>query len=200
MKVRVAKVLRAISLLSSARNRLLNLGARSLSGQDISIDWRGLRVIHPERISIGNRFSCGKSLWLESVDGRGEIKIGCDVNFSDNVHVGCANRIVIEDGVLVGSKVLIIDHSHGRTGIASRRELSLNPNMRDIVSKGEVYIGPRVWIGDGVCILPGCSIGEAAIIGANAVVNCVVPPRSVWAGIPAQQIWTDRSPNADEVI
>jgi lipopolysaccharide O-acetyltransferase len=192
VKIRVARVLRAVSLINSARNRLLNLGARVLSGQGVAIDWRGIKIVHPERISIGDHFSSGKGLWLESVEGRGEIKIGCDVNFSDNVHVGCANRIVIEDGVLVGSKALIIDHSHGRTGAESLQELSLNPNMREIVSKGEVYIGPRVWIGDGVCILPGCSIGEAAIIGANAVVNCVVPPRSIWAGIPARQIWPHR--------
>lgn len=49
-------------------------------------------------------------------------------------------------------------------------------------------IGDRVWIGDKATILPSVVIGDAAIIGANAVVTRNVPPRSVAVGNPAKVI------------
>ena len=178
-----------MSLLASMRNRLLNALTAALSGQSVSIDWRGIKVVHPERISIGNNFGCGQGVWLESVQARGSLIIGRDVNFSDYVHVGCAHEVVIGDGVLVGSKVLITDHSHGKTGDGLIQELGANPRMREISSRGGVYIGRRVWIGDGACILSGVTIGDGAIIGANAIVTGRIPPGTIWAGIPARQIW-----------
>lgn len=46
-----------------------------------------------------------------------------------------------------------------------------------------------VLIGMGVTILNNCRIGEGSIIAAGAVVpeNTVIPPRTLWAGVPAKQ-------------
>jgi carbonic anhydrase/acetyltransferase-like protein (isoleucine patch superfamily) len=46
-----------------------------------------------------------------------------------------------------------------------------------------------VLIGMGVTILNNCRIGEACIIAAGAVLpeNTIVPPRTLWAGVPAIQ-------------
>jgi carbonic anhydrase/acetyltransferase-like protein (isoleucine patch superfamily) len=40
----------------------------------------------------------------------------------------------------------------------------------------------------GVTVLNNCRIGEGSIIAAGAVLpeNTVVPPRSLWAGVPAR--------------
>jgi acetyltransferase-like isoleucine patch superfamily enzyme len=43
-----------------------------------------------------------------------------------------------------------------------------------------------VWIGAGVCILRGVTIGDGAVIGAGAVVKHDVSPYDVAAGIPAR--------------
>lgn len=189
MRVSVARIMRAVSLFASAKNRVLNRLTKLLSGQTTAIDWTSVKIVNPERISIGNHFACGRGLWLESVHGRGTLIIGEHVHFSDYVHIGCAEMIVIEDGVLVGSKVLITDHSHGKTGEGLSIELSVNPNDRQITSKGGVHIGRQVWIGDGACVLSGAKIGHGAVIGANAVVTGLIPPGTIWAGIPARQIW-----------
>lgn len=171
------------------RNRILNLVARGLTGRAVSVDWRDLKIIHPEGISIGPHFSAGRSLWLESVQGRGRIEIGAHVNVSDNVHIGAWARVRIDDGVLLGSRVLITDHAHGTSPRASDFDSSVAPNARPIHSRGPVHIGARAWLGDGVCVLAGVTIGESAIIGANAVVVCDVPAHTVWAGVPARQVW-----------
>lgn len=46
-----------------------------------------------------------------------------------------------------------------------------------------------VLIGMGVTILNDCRIGEGSIIAAGAVLpeHTVVPPRTLWAGVPAKQ-------------
>ena len=56
------------------------------------------------------------------------------------------------------------------------------------ISKGPIKIGSDVWIGTGSVILSGVSIGEGAIIGANAVVTRDVPAYTVVAGVPAKKI------------
>jgi acetyltransferase-like isoleucine patch superfamily enzyme len=62
------------------------------------------------------------------------------------------------------------------------------PIKRSLFSKGPVIIGDNVWIGDKATILPGVSIGNGAVIAANAVVTKDVPAYSVAAGNPARII------------
>jgi len=49
-------------------------------------------------------------------------------------------------------------------------------------------VGDRVLIGMGVTILNDCRIGEGSIIAAGAVLpeHTVVPPGTLWAGVPAK--------------
>lgn len=46
-----------------------------------------------------------------------------------------------------------------------------------------------VLIGMGVTVLNNCRIGEGSIIAAGAVLpeNTIVPPRTLWAGVPGKQ-------------
>ncbi len=189
MKFSISGLMRFIYLFSCIKNRLLNYIVSWLSGSMVSIDWRDIKIMNPDSIQIGSNFSAGRGVWLESVNGLGKIIIGANVNFSDYVHVGSTNRIRICDGVLLGSKVLLSDHSHGTINSFTEPYVNLAPNMRPLVSKGPIVIGARVWLGDGVCVLAGVTIGEGAVVGANSVVVRDVPPRTVWAGVPARQIW-----------
>lgn len=82
---------------------------------------------------------------------------------------------------------MITDHYHGNT--KKLHEISaIMPNMRPLTSKGPVYIGENVWIGDGVVVLPNVTIGTGAIIGANSVVTRDIPAYSVAVGVPAKVI------------
>jgi acetyltransferase-like isoleucine patch superfamily enzyme len=51
-----------------------------------------------------------------------------------------------------------------------------------------IHIQDKAWIGYGVSILKGVTIGEGAIIGAASVVTKDIPPYSIAAGNPAQII------------
>jgi len=63
--------------------------------------------------------------------------------------------------------------------------------------RGCTVIGNDVWIGQGVFLRAGVTIGDGAIIGARSVVTHDVPPYSVVVGQPARII---KSRFSDELI
>ncbi len=146
-------------------------------------------VLHGMRsISIGDSTFIGDyvtlTAWPEAGDSKNVvIEIGSGCSIGDYNHISAANRIVIGNNLLTGKWVSVIDNSHGLTDFDN---LKLPPLERTVSSKGQIIIGNNVWIGDKVTILPGVSIGDGAIIGANSVVSKDVPPYSVVAGVPAQ--------------
>jgi lipopolysaccharide O-acetyltransferase len=63
------------------------------------------------------------------------------------------------------------------------------PPVRRRLSQGQpVRIGANVWLGDGVVVLPGVSIGEGSIVGANSVVSRDLPSGVIAVGAPATPI------------
>lgn len=58
----------------------------------------------------------------------------------------------------------------------------------DLVNKYHVVIGNDVWIGEGATIVGGITIGDGAIILANATVTKDVPPYAIIGGVPAKII------------
>lgn len=140
-------------------------------------------------IQLGENVRIHKYLQLEAIDNHNGITftpriiIGNNVSINYNVHIGACNEIIIEDGVLIASKVFITDHYHGMT---DRKTLDIPPSDRTLYSKGRVIIEKEAWIGEGVAIMPGVKIGRNAVIGANSVVTHDIPAYAVAAGIPAR--------------
>ena len=107
------------------------------------------------------------SVWFNAVV-RGDvnsIRIGNHVNIQDGAVLHTLyekSQIHIGDYVSVGHKVNI----HGAT------------------------IKDYALVGMGATVLDGAVVGEGAIIAANALVlsNTVVPPYTIWAGVPAKQV------------
>jgi acetyltransferase-like isoleucine patch superfamily enzyme len=169
------------------RNRLFNEILSILCGARIHIVWSQVKIMGIAQMTFGGRFSAGRGLWLETI-GEGRLTLGANVNVSDWVHIGALDQVTIGDGCLMGSKVLITDHSHGTITDIALPEPS-RPDFRPLQSKGPVVLEANVWLCDGVVVLQGVRIGSNAIIGANSVVTCNIPNNTVWAGCPATQIW-----------
>lgn len=148
-------------------------------------------VYHPECIQIGNDFSARDRYRIEAItEYAGEkfnphIRIGNNVKFLYDIHIGCIDKIEIGDNCLFASRIFISDHDHGNTG---KENLSLLPNNRPLYSKGPIIIEENVWVGEGVAILGGVKIGKNSVIATNAVVTKDVPAFSIVGGIPAKII------------
>ena len=147
-------------------------------------------VLGEQFISIGNEFHSGPHFRIEAVSKRGSqffnpsIEIGDNVTIEDFCHIGCIGKICIGSGTMIASRVYISDHSHGNI---TAEDLTFAPAKRPLVSK-PVVIGRNVWLGEGCCILPGVTLGDNVIVGANAVVTHSFPSNSVIAGVPARVI------------
>ena len=50
----------------------------------------------------------------------------------------------------------------------------------------DITIGDNVWIGGNVCVMPGVTIGNNAVIGAGSVVTKDIPDNAIAVGNPAR--------------
>jgi len=163
---------------------------------------RGLSIHPSAKISglahmeIGDNFYAGEGLRLEAVsfyDGcffSPRVVIKNNVCINDFVHIGAVNYVEIGNDVLMASKIYISDHNHGTYSGPFQSHPDEPPAVRSLTTGSKVVIGDRVWIGEFVSILPGVTVGEGAIIAANAVVTKDVPPGTIVAGAPAMVIKT----------
>ncbi|WP_431243049.1 acyltransferase [Flavobacterium sp. P21] len=148
-------------------------------------------IKNPQYIEIGDNFSAGYRFRIEAWDKYRDnyfepsIKIGNNVIFNTDIHIGCINSIKIGDNCLFGSRIYITDHHHGDT---TAQMIKIVPAKRQLISKGPVVIKNNVWIGEGVAIMPNVTIGENSIVATNAVVTKDVPDNCIVAGVPARII------------
>jgi lipopolysaccharide O-acetyltransferase len=151
---------------------------------------RGLRFIE-----LGENVCAGRGLWLEAVsryqgvDYTPRIVIGDNAAMSHYVHIAATNLVQIGSNVLFGSKVLVTDHHHGDYQLAHSSPHQ-PPIQRTLTSHLSTIIEDNVWLGDGVVVMPGVTIGYGCIIGANSVVTRDIPPFTIAAGVPAVALKT----------
>ena len=88
-------------------------------------------------------------------------------------------QLEIGNRVSIGPRVTILPLEHAN---ASKVRNAIGTRM------GGVKIKDDVWIGAGVIILGGVTIGECSVIGAGAVVTKDVEPYTIVAGVPARKI------------
>ena len=103
------------------------------------------------------------------------VKIGRNVVVMPGCLMMSAGGITIDDGAMIAANVQLISNNHD---LYERHVITCKP----------VYIGKNAWIGAGVTILPGVSVGDNAVVGAASVVTKDVAPDTIVAGNPARFI------------
>ena len=188
-------------VLTSAWRRLRDgLTARRLRAPGFRAG-RGPKLMGLAHMRLGRNFHAGDALWMEAVTAYAderfapELVVGNNVSLSDNVHIACLRRIALGDGLLVGSRVLSSDHTHGVYRGAEQSGPTELPVARRLASAAEVVIGRNVWLGDGVAVLAGARIGDGVVIGANSVVSGDIAAGTMAVGAPARVVrrWDERS-------
>lgn len=107
-----------------------------------------------------------------------------------NVEIGDFSSIgrysIIGDGgdLKIGSFVMIGSFCHIAPANHKFTDWERPMNMQGTSSKSTT-IEDDVWIGSGVIVLPGVTIGKGAIVGAHALVTKDVKPYTIVGGVPA---------------
>jgi lipopolysaccharide O-acetyltransferase len=138
--------------------------------------------INSKNISFSGDNNFGRFARIEVFNSQNinaKVVFGESVSSGDYFHLGCAYNITIGNNVLIGSNVLIIDHNHGHPKADVLNKSTVKPRDRPLSGK-EIIICDDVWIGDGVCILPGSSVGKGSIVAANSIVKGSVPEYTIY--------------------
>lgn len=159
---------------------------------ETTFSFRFYRSRRPDGVRIGR----GSSTYLGTmfdVGPRGRVTIGA-FTLVHGARIICDEAIAIGDYVLISWNVVLMDTYRVPIDPAARREeVRQVPQRfpRGFAAEGParpVTIGPNVWIGFDVCVLPGVTIGEGAIVGARSVVAADVEPFTIVAGNPARVV------------
>ena len=110
--------------------------------------------------------------------------VGSDASFEiGGSFVNATSNIVCEDAITIGDDCAI---AWDVDIMDTDRHQVVGSDRTD-----SVEIQDEVWIAHGASIQKGVTVGEGAIIAADATVVDDVPPRSVVAGVPAKPIKND---------
>ena len=112
---------------------------------------------------------------------------GKHVHFEDHVYANFGLTLVDDTHIYVGSHTMFAPNVVLAT--------AAHPILPELREKGyqynmPVHIGKNCWLGAGVIVLPGVSIGDNTVIGAGSVVSKDIPSGVVAYGVPAKVIRT----------
>ena len=107
------------------------------------------------------------------------IRIGRNFYANHNLSILDGGKVTIGDYVFIAPNVVITTAGH-----------AIDPDQRDrgLEIALPITIGSHVWLGANVCILPGVTIGNNTVIGANSVVTKDIPDNVIAVGNPCRVI------------
>jgi virginiamycin A acetyltransferase len=143
--------------------------------------------IHPSvrgsRLVIGAHTYIYDFVVIRFVGGSGDIAIGEHCYINPHCVLYSGNGIAIGNYVLIAAGTTIMPTNHA---IEDRSRTIRHQGFAR--SRGGVVIEDDVWIGANCALLDGTVIKTGAIIAAGSVVTGLIPPYTIWGGVPARMI------------
>ena len=108
---------------------------------------------------------------------------GKHVHFGKNIYANFGLTLVDDTHIYVGDRTKFGPHvviaTAGHPILPEMRQKGLQYNM-------PVHIGSNCWLGSGVLVMPGVTIGDNSVIGAGSVVTKDIPANVVAVGNPCK--------------
>ena len=127
----------------------------------------------------------GTRLWAPK-----SLRIGAGVYIGKHVHIEA--NCEIGDYCLLANRVAIIgrhDHDFSAIGFPVRYSPWVGSHrFPSPYTDEKAEIGGDVWLGYGVIVLTGVTVGRGSVVAAGSVVCNDVPPYSIAAGVPARVV------------
>lgn len=167
------------------------IGKGSKIDENVSIRY------NPRKLTIGNYTHIDVGVQLEV---HNELKIGSIVHVAPNAYIQSGDNVTIEEDAVIANGAKI--YSKSNTYVAGKRpatRMSSNAPLKlQKYKSGPVHIRKNAFIGMNSVVLPGVTIGENTIIGANAVVTSELPANVVAIGIAAKVVKRTNKRNTHE--
>lgn len=156
-----------------------------------------LAVVMGKSIRIGRHSSVGTMSYVSCV----AIEIGEDARIREQVYVG--GPMLPESRFTLGSRTIVLQMAYinptkpveigDDTGIGGHCLIFTHGAWLNVldgypVTYQPVTLGKSVWLPWRVFIMPGSTIGDGSVIGANSLVSGTIPPYSLAVGSPAKVI------------
>jgi len=189
---------RIIRKVRSSLNRVINHYTLKRSGAVFGrwcINGRIHIVNNGGRLTIGNNFTANAGKRENPIGGdivlnlivytkEARLTIGENVGISNSTIV-CWEEINIGNNVVIGGSCKIWD-----TNFHSLHPVVRTGENDNDIRTGPIHIKDNVFIGGGVIILKGVTIGENAVIAAGSVVTKDIPANTLAGGNPCSVIRT----------
>ena len=169
---------RYVSPWADIRCPQIEIGHRAFIDDDVTI------YAHRDggKVVVGAESSIQRYTILELIQG-GEITIGRNTHIQARCNLTAAlGGIHIGDNVQIAPNCAFYPYQHGFSDPAT--PIARQP----ITSKGDIIIEDDAWLGVGVIVLDGVTIGRGAVIGAGAVVTESIPALAIAVGSPARVV------------
>jgi len=154
------------------------LGANCVVDDNVLLDAKGEKN---DGLRLGDNVYIGRNTILSCKEG--SISVGEYTNISAN----CS--LLSETEINLGRYCFLAGHCYlVAGGNHSFDDLSRPIMFQPSVSKGGIRVGDDVWLGAGVIVLDGASIGRGTVVGAGGVVTGPLPEFAVAVGSPARVI------------
>lgn len=121
------------------------------------------------------------ALFSRESPSAGILSIGDSTHIGDNTIIDVADDVTIGSTVAIGPNCVIYSHDHGYESDATAA-------WKGPLITRPVVIEDNAWIGSGVTILPGVTIGKRAVVAAGSVVTKDIETNSLYGGVPARKI------------
>jgi galactoside O-acetyltransferase len=151
-------------------------------GQDVFI-WSKAQILAPERISIGNSVIIDDFVFLM---GGEETIIGSFIHIAAFCSLVGGGRLILEDftGISGGSRVYTGNEDYSGGCLTSPAV----PFPYRVPIRSFVHLKKHAIVGANCVILPGVTIGEGAVVGANSLVTKDCDPWTMYVGSPAKPL------------
>lgn len=144
-------------------------------------------LLTPQFIELGENVLIGYHARIEGVTNwlgktfTPTIKFESGASAQQNLHLTCANSVIIGKNTAIAANVTITDIHHPYIDVNV-------PIEQQMIEVKEVVVGEDCKIYNNAVILPGVHIGKHVTIGANSVVTKDIPDYCVVAGSPSKII------------
>lgn len=141
------------------------------------------------QIEIGPGAYVGRHAWININRPGAQLRIGAGSVIGNDLTVTCGELVEVGQGVLMSARVALLDQLHDYDEWLAPQLAGLpgSPHFSWAMTEPRpVRVGAGTWLGIGVVVLPGVTIGEGCVVGANAVVTTDLPDYSVAVGVPAR--------------